>query len=1244
MNIDIENLFSPVRAVRPRDEQILELSRALGRKGDLAGARRVLDDARIILPSTATLISALAMATMRDPGLTFPIRASAALKMLSDFSLSHPSDVTVLRTRGTILLEIADRTGSFADIDQAYLAHVSLLGCAPDIDALHAALECLYLSDRIALCKVENAQNLGLGPRLKDLDCDRIDCLRRIQHLMACAAPATGRNCDLDQLLRQILAYGYLGEWQSAENIVKDLRFDDPANSPAIFNAVKKLFFRTLASADTLQHNKESHAPLFPRRLALSIAALVSNDPERYFETVGASLRLGKIGLALSGGGLRAAFFHIGTLAALAERDLLRLVSVLSTVSGGSIVGAQYYLELRRLYLRKREGDVTREDFIEIVRMSRVFSAATRKNIRMRAFGDYRHAINGIFKAQFNRSILAAELYDRFLYTQYFDKDKMFRPSLLELSYFGKARYSDLETANLFRVAKVPELILNSTVLNDGDTFSFSANWAKKGTNKPILNSEFLAAVPLGFAVAASSCVPGLFDPIALERVLPESLIRQIVEWHERRSRLTEELEHFVKNYSNPWQSPEVIRALLHARERRQSDELDPILQIVDLDLVDGGVYDNQGLEALITTGCTTVICSDGAAPFDSRVGGSTALRAALRTNNILMKRVRDLLVKFTNVSPRIHKQGAYFVQIGDLPNVNIDPVLAKRLAHICTDLDSFTEVEAASLMAGGYLAANSIFADWVINPYNEGSDKTARGQSEVDWSFRPIIKWLEHSESANPVVSRRLGTHLRAARYRLIRPFLLSKWHLLWFPACLAAVLTVPTQHLRISWILQISSDFLRHVWESSLPIISIAIWVIAIIFLFVWRFGEYDEYIERAMVHLLSPRNWIRSISYSVISLVTIPMRLFWLSVVDPLLQWSGSLKHVLNKAPTPAERALSGITALAMVWPTVLGITFFVSWATSTADGRSKLPFDIWSVSKCIRDVHENKLQRGNLRVSLVDWNVVDAFCQRKWVGETLVLLHKYSLAIESTKESAGVNSLTSGIAGANRRKVEDFLRDNGAEEFLAFLEIFEYIPLLYDAHLGATDWKAGLPLRVREAVELAASNINWSALISSEGDSALAVSVDLQDGRKLVLIRQGSPAVTIAEFAVWVKKFDRTASGSINARAIHSWAATELAGIFEELDHRYRNSQSGRYDANRVWSAQETNTSSRRPFEVVLSHGDFANLCEAPHRLEDRVTLCANDDRIFISYFGMDAFRSVIPVGARKAIAEILLRVE
>lgn len=48
------------------------------------------------------------------------------------------------------------------------------------------------------------------------------------------------------------------------------------------------------------------------------------------------------IGLALSGGGSRAMAFHLGCLRALNDLEILQDVGVLSTISGGSVIGAYY--------------------------------------------------------------------------------------------------------------------------------------------------------------------------------------------------------------------------------------------------------------------------------------------------------------------------------------------------------------------------------------------------------------------------------------------------------------------------------------------------------------------------------------------------------------------------------------------------------------------------------------------------------------------------------------------------------------------------------------------------------------------------------------------------------------------------------------------------------------------------------------------------------------------------------------
>lgn len=55
-----------------------------------------------------------------------------------------------------------------------------------------------------------------------------------------------------------------------------------------------------------------------------------------------------RIGLALSGGGYRAAAFHLGTFRCLQRLGILKNVDVISTISGGSLAGAYYALNCKK--------------------------------------------------------------------------------------------------------------------------------------------------------------------------------------------------------------------------------------------------------------------------------------------------------------------------------------------------------------------------------------------------------------------------------------------------------------------------------------------------------------------------------------------------------------------------------------------------------------------------------------------------------------------------------------------------------------------------------------------------------------------------------------------------------------------------------------------------------------------------------------------------------------------------------
>src|SRR4030095_2509442 len=121
--------------------------------------------------------------------------------------------------------------------------------------------------------------------------------------------------------------------------------------------------------------------------------------------------------------------------------------------------------------------------------------------------------------------------------------------------------------SNWRRRAKVPVLLLNAASLNSGHNWQFTARWMGEppGLFEPEGDidanvryrrlyygeapTRTLQEYRVGYAVAASACVPGLFEPLVLQGLYPGRTVR----------------------------------------------------------LVDGGVHDNQGVEGLLDEGCTLI-------------------------------------------------------------------------------------------------------------------------------------------------------------------------------------------------------------------------------------------------------------------------------------------------------------------------------------------------------------------------------------------------------------------------------------------------------------------------------------------------------------------------------------------------------------------------------------------------------------------------------------------------------------
>jgi NTE family protein len=297
-----------------------------------------------------------------------------------------------------------------------------------------------------------------------------------------------------------------------------------------------------------------------------------------------------KIGLALSGGGYRAAAFHLGVFKKLKELNILNNIHVLSTISGGSIIGV-YYL------LHKDNFNDFYTSFIKCLKTSTISKILTSARAVL-TFLIFILIIFIIFylNKEWYSSIAYTLIYS--LLTLFFIYKIISFSDLVEKAYnkifFGNKKLVDLPDN--------PIAAINATNLETGTQFTFSKNKMSdssyrypKDNGKPI---EFICeSFPLSVAVAASTAVPGPFNPIIIKK----------------------------KYYKN---------------ENDYKARANPIL-------VDGGVYDNQGIHKITTENteysCDIIICSDGSAPFKRKSLTINPLPILLRVSGVMMRRVRGL-------------------------------------------------------------------------------------------------------------------------------------------------------------------------------------------------------------------------------------------------------------------------------------------------------------------------------------------------------------------------------------------------------------------------------------------------------------------------------------------------------------------------------------------------------------------------------------------------------------------------
>lgn len=710
---DIETARKVLTGASLDPEDALALARRLCNATKLSYARRILlrSSKQAAVRQDAALnhktLLKLALYTYKDRDLPADARLDRARSILMEIEDPKTTrDQEALGLYGSMARRKWELDGQRKHLEQALDYYLRGHAVGPETDQGYTSINAAFLLDQLAT--LEEASGTLAG-NSASTPVQRRQHARQIREAIVAKVPPLLNDPNHEWVNDKWWYYSTVAEAHfglgAYDEAVRWLQLGQTA-ARASYEWEAETSARQLAALAKLRHE----APA-PGTAGARSPAFVTLERAFGASAVADTAFLGKLGLALSGGGFRASLYHLGVLARLAELDVLRHVEVLSCVSGGSIVGAHYYLKVRHLLQTKTDDEIEPEDYVAIVEeMIDDFLAGVQTNIRTSI------AINPLenlcmLVSNRSRTQRVGELYERRLYSKVKDGgendprwlDKLTVAPLLTRNDDGttsKDERFNPKYQNWRRSAKVPVLVLNAATLNTGHTWQFTATFM--GESPAAIDSEidgnerlrriYYADAParhqrvrLGEAVGASAAVPGVFEPITLDGLYPDRIVR----------------------------------------------------------LVDGGVCDNQGVVSLLEQDCKVVLVSDGSGQMDSVPAASRgAVGVLFRTNSIFQARIRQ--AEYHDLKGRQRAgllNGFMFVHLkGDL---EVDPVdwigcqdrfessdeaspperrghhtrygvpkaLQRLLSGIRTDLDSFSEVEAYALMTSGYRMTQHHFA-----------------------------------------------------------------------------------------------------------------------------------------------------------------------------------------------------------------------------------------------------------------------------------------------------------------------------------------------------------------------------------------------------------------------------------------------------------------------------------------------------------------------------------------------------
>lgn len=417
--------------------------------------------------------------------------------------------------------------------------------------------------------------------------------------------------------------------------------------------------------------------------------------------------KINKVGLALSGGGYRAAIYHIGTFKALKKMNLLDKIDVISTNSGGSITGACYSLN-------SNDFDKFEETLVSGVQKSVVAKIITHPRFFIPVtliIGSIVTSIYLLFTTvAWINIIIWPILIFCILYAQY---------ELLPISRIIESIYDKLffKKATLKDLSKTVQTTINSTNLSTGRIFHFSAK--RMGDSTYDFRDEKDAIYfdhknfPVARAVMASSCVPFAFTPVKIDKI-------------------------FFYN-------------------KNQYSEIKPRL-------VDGGVYDNQGIHKLTfynnASYCKNVIISDAGNKLAVKENYRNMLTLLIRTSEVFMARIKNfqMMNNLYRVPLPTDSNVAYQSLGFDLSNSVKEFMEMLKKGYIATDVIEGHNIPQTWLINKNWDAIEELVSNKVNNLLSQGcSDNELKLARSVGTNLVPLSKTeakalIKHAEISTEI------------------------------------------------------------------------------------------------------------------------------------------------------------------------------------------------------------------------------------------------------------------------------------------------------------------------------------------------------------------------------------------------------------------------------------------------------------------------------------------------------------